>query len=127
MGELATAQPVAFVLTADRAISKPFYEHTLGLRYVEENPFAVVFELAGAVLRLTTVPGYKPHPHTVLGWEVPDVVATVQGLKAKGVDCKIYEGFGQDELGLWTSPDGKTKLAWFADPEGNILSVAQHI
>ncbi len=60
------------------------------------------------------------------GWEVPDMTRAVQALHAKGVVMTIYEGFGQDALGIWTSPDGKTKVAWFTDPDGNVLSLAQH-
>jgi hypothetical protein len=64
--------------------------------------------------------------HTVLGWEVKDIVAEVKALGAKGVKFQVYEGFGQDELGIWNSPDGRAKLAWFLDADGNNLSLAQH-
>lgn len=121
------ATPVAFVLTRDRAATLPFYRDTLGLKLKSEDPFAAVFDLGGgAELRLTTVPGHTPSPHTVLGWEVADIRAAMAGLKARGVAFRIYEGFGQDADGVWTAPGGARKICWFDDPEGNNLSLAGH-
>ena len=76
-------------------------------------------------LRLTEVPDHKPSPHPVLGWEVPDIEAAVDALTAKGVAFAIYEGMGQDARGIWTSPDGAAKVAFFSDPDGNGLSLTQ--
>jgi catechol 2,3-dioxygenase-like lactoylglutathione lyase family enzyme len=84
-----------------------------------------VFDLNGVMLRITTIKDHQPSKHTVLGWEVKDIVAEVKALKAKGVAFQTYEGFGQDELGIWNSPDGKARVAWFLDPDGNNLSFAQ--
>lgn len=121
----AAARPVAFVLTADRARTKPFYADVLGLELIAEEDFGVVFDLgSGATLRLTDMADHAPGPHTVMGWEVPDIRAAMADLRAKGVSFEIYEGFGQDEDGVWSFQD--THLAWFNDPEGNNLSLAQH-
>lgn len=121
----ATARFQAFVMTADRARTLPFYRDVLGLALTGEDDFAATFALGGgAELRLTTHKGWEPHPHTVVGWEVPDIDAAVADLAANGVACEIYEGFGQDEHGIWRM--GGTALAWFKDPDGNVLSVAQH-
>jgi catechol 2,3-dioxygenase-like lactoylglutathione lyase family enzyme len=125
MGPLTTAKAIAFVLTRDRALSKPFYADILGLRLLSEDDFAVVFDLNGINLRLTDVADHVAFAHPVLGWQVPDIVATAQALQAKGVVFTIYPGFGQDALGIWTSPDGATKVNWFADPEGNVLSMTE--
>jgi catechol 2,3-dioxygenase-like lactoylglutathione lyase family enzyme len=120
-----TASPVTFVLTADRSRTLPFYRDVLGLPLLREDDFAATFDLAsGATLRLTDIKNHTPAPHTVLGWEVADIRAAMAALRAKGVKFEIYEGFGQDEEGVW-SFDG-THLAWFNDPEGNNLSLAQH-
>ena len=121
----AAAAPVAFILTADRAVTQPFYADVLGLKLIAEEDFGVVFDLgSGATLRLTDLKDHAPGPHTVMGWEVPDIRAAMADLRAKGVRFEIYEGFGQDEEGVWSFQD--TKLAWFNDPEGNNLSLAQH-
>lgn len=122
---LADARPVAFIITRDRKVSETFYGETLGLRRLPGDDFAAVFDLAGVKLRLTEVPDHAASAHPVLGWEVPDIVATVEALTAKGVDFTIYEGMGQDALGIWTSPDGTARVAFFADPDGNGLSLTQ--
>lgn len=71
------------------------------------------------------MPDHRPSAHPVLGWQVPDIEAAVEALAARGVDMNVYEGMGQDDLGIWTSPDGKAKVAFFNDPDGNGLSLTQ--
>ncbi len=122
---LADARPIAFIITRDRKSAERFYEETLGLRRLPGDAFAAVFDLAGAKLRLTEVPDHQPSPHPVLGWQVPDIEAAVRELAGRGVDMNIYEGMGQDDLGIWTSPDGKARVAFFNDPDGNGLSLTQ--
>jgi predicted enzyme related to lactoylglutathione lyase len=120
-------KPVTFVLCVDRHALKSFYVDVLGLEFVNDNGYAAMFRLGGGgMLGLTTVQDWKPGPHTVMGWEVADIRATLANLKAAGVKPMIYEGFGQDIDGIWTSPDGKAHIVWFNDPEGNNLSLTQH-
>lgn len=126
MGTLSSSGVVTFVLTRDREASKAFYTDTLGLTFVADDPFATVLEMNGAILRIVPIDNHQAGPHPILGWEVPDIAATIRALVARGVTMTIYEGFGQDALGVWTSPDGKAKVAWFNDPDGNVLSLAQH-
>lgn len=122
---LADARPVAMIITRDRKVAEPFYGETLGLRRLPGDDFAAVYELAGAMLRLTEVPDHEPSGHPVLGWEVADIEAMVAALADKGVTMNIYPGMGQDERGIWTSPDGAAKVAFFSDPDGNGLSLTQ--
>lgn len=122
---LANARPVAFIITRDRRVAEAFYRDTLGLLQLPGDPFAAVFDMAGIPLRVTEVPGHVASAHPVLGWQVADIAATVRALGAKGVTMTIYEGMGQDDLGIWTSPDGNAKVAFFADPDGNGLSLTQ--
>lgn len=122
---LSDAKPVCFVLAADLPKARSFYTETLGLTETGEDPFAVSYDLVGTALRLTKVDGHQPNPHTVLGWMVTDIEATIDAMKAKGVAFAVYEGFGQDERGIWTDPGSGTKIAWFHDPEGNNLSLTQ--
>ncbi len=121
----AAAKVATFIVTRDRAVAKTFYGETLGFKQIHEDDFAVVFDLNGTKLRISTVKDHKPPMHTVLGWEVPDIVSAVKTLKAKGVTFNIYEGFNQDDLGIWTPPGSTSKVAWFLDPDGNNLSLAQ--
>ncbi|MDP2260329.1 MAG: VOC family protein [Caulobacter sp.] len=126
MDGLASAKVVTFILTGDRAASKAWYMDVLGLPLIADDPFASVLTMNGAVLRIVHIDGYEAGAHPVLGWEVADIAAAIETLVSRGVTMTIYEGFGQDALGVWTSPDGKAKVAWFNDPDGNVLSLAQH-
>jgi catechol 2,3-dioxygenase-like lactoylglutathione lyase family enzyme len=117
---------VTFILTADATRAKAFYRDTLGLKYLSEDPFAVSFDVNGILLRLTTIEGHKPAPHTVLGWNVPDIHKTTADLAHAGVPLEKYAYLDQDENGIWTAPDGAAKVGWFKDPEGNVLSISQH-
>lgn len=123
---LLSANPVAFILTADRTRAKPFYAGALGLPILSEDDFAVTFDLGeGMTIRLTDLPGHKGAEHTVLGWGVADIAASAAELRAKGVTFRIYEGFGQDADGIWSPPGGGARVAWFTDPDGNVLSLTQ--
>jgi catechol 2,3-dioxygenase-like lactoylglutathione lyase family enzyme len=122
---LASSKVVSFVATADAARAKAFYRDVLGLRMISEDGFAVVFDAHGTMLRVVTVRDVVLAPYTVLGWEVDDITVTVRDLAAGGVQFERYDGLKQDELGIWSAPGG-AKVAWFKDPDGNVLSVSQH-
>ena len=123
MGILEAAKLVAIVCTRDRGRAAKFYRDRLGLRMKLEDDYAVVFDVSGIDLRVSTVPDFTPHEHTVLGFSVPDVAAAVKALREKGVTCNIYKGFNQDELGIFSLPNSALRVAWFNDPDGNVLSV----
>jgi catechol 2,3-dioxygenase-like lactoylglutathione lyase family enzyme len=115
---------VAFAPTTDAARAVAFYRDTLGLALISQDGFAAVFDAHGTILRVTSVPKpLTPQPFTVLGWKVPDIPAAVEGLAAAGVKFERYMD-AQDELNIWTAPGG-TKVAWFKDPDGNILSLSE--
>ena len=122
----ASAQPVCFVLTAARAKSKPFYAEVLGLRLLGEDDHAATFDLGNRTpMRLTELPGHKAVGATVLGWHVADIHGAVRELVAQGVVFNRYDGFGQDDDGVWQSPGSGASVAWFNDPDGNVLSLTQ--
>ena len=123
MGILEAASPAVVICTRDRARATAFYRDTLGLILAHEDNFAAVFKSGGITLRVSTVKDFTPHEHTILGFRVPDVTATVSALREKGVTFNIYEGFTQDELGILTVPGAAFRVAWFKDPDGNVLSV----
>lgn len=117
---------IAFVSIVDVERAKQFYRDTLGLRLVsEEPPFALVFEAHGIMLRLGMAKELPPPRGTVLGWQVPDIIAAVKDLERAGVRFERYDSVRQDDLGIWTTPSG-AKVAWFKDPDGNILSLSEH-
>jgi sugar phosphate isomerase/epimerase len=88
-----------------------------------EDEYAIVFDVGGIDLRVSIVPDFTPHEHTVLGFGVPDVASVVKALRENGVMSNIYKGFNQDELGIFSLPDSALRVAWFKDPDGNVLSV----
>lgn len=124
---LGTMDIVAFVPTLNPATARAFYEGLLGLRFVSEDAFAVVFDSNGVMVRIanvSSVDGFSPAPFTILGWLVDDIAGTVKALDKKGVKFMRLPGMEQDQLAVWSSPSG-AKVAWFKDPDGNVLSVTQ--
>jgi catechol 2,3-dioxygenase-like lactoylglutathione lyase family enzyme len=121
---LGSSELVAFVATTDLDRARAFYGGVLGLPVVEESPFACVFDAHGTQLRVTPVTEIRPAPYTVLGWAVDDIAATVRALGAAGVSFERFPGMEQDALGVWAAPSG-ARVAWFADPDGNVLSLTQ--
>ena len=119
-----TGTPVTYVYVTDRARALAFYRETFGLEIRSSDDFGDFLGLNGAMLRVTVIADHKPYPHPVLGWDVADIVSAVRELGERGVAMSIYEGMGQDELGIWTAPDGG-KLAFFSDPDGNVLTLSQ--
>jgi catechol 2,3-dioxygenase-like lactoylglutathione lyase family enzyme len=115
---------VAFAATCDAVRAKKFYRDALGLPLVSEDEFALVFDAAGTMLRVTRVLEVATAKYTVLGWQVRDIVKTAKGLKRANVTFERYPGMQQDEIGVWTAPSG-AKVAWFKDPDGNTLSITQ--
>ena len=122
---LATSPIVAFVATSDPSRAKAFYRDVLGLLLISEDEYALVFDAHGTMLRVAIAGEIVLAPYTVLGWQVEDIDATVRGLAAKDVKFERYPWMEQDNLGIWSAPSG-AKVAWFKDPDGNLLSVSQH-
>lgn len=125
---LANNSPIAFIPTTRPGAAREFYEKTLQLRFESADDFAAVFSIGpepGIMLRVTTVPELTPVGFTIFGWQVRDIVASVNELSDKGIEFVRYGFLEQDERGIWNAPGG-TKIAWFHDPDGNALSISQH-
>ena len=116
--------PVSFITTVNAEAARKFYESTLGLKFISDEQFALLFDLNGHWLRVAIADEFEPANHTVLGWNVIDIASTVKDLVARGVIFEAFEGMPQDEYGIWDSPSG-AKVAWFKDPDGNCLSLTQ--
>jgi predicted enzyme related to lactoylglutathione lyase len=112
-----------FIPTVKPQDAKAFYRDTLGLTFLGEDDYGIEFDSGGALLRVITVRELIPHEFTVLGWNVKDIEATIDMLVIRGVTFQKYD-FINDERGIWTSPNN-SKVAWFKDPDGNVLSVSQ--
>lgn len=117
---------IAFVPVVDVERARHFYAETLGLQFLsEERPFALVFNANGVMLRLVIAKEIPPRFGTALGWRVGDIASVVAELSTAGVTFERYPGMPQDQLGIWIAPTG-AKVAWFKDPDGNVLSISEH-
>jgi predicted enzyme related to lactoylglutathione lyase len=116
---------VAFAATSDPSRAVRFYEQTLGLRLRSDDEFAIVFDAENVELRIQKVEHFTPQPFTVLGWQVADIDATAASLGQAGISFERYEWLDQDDRGVWNAPSG-ARVAWFKDPDGNLLSVSQY-
>lgn len=123
---LGSSPVVAFAAAADLGRAREFYERVLGLPVAQHDDFACVLDANGTMLRITAVSEVARPGYTVLGWRVTDITAAVRDLAAKGVTFLRYDGMDQDDDGIWTAPGGD-KIAWFTDPDGNILSLTQFL
>ena len=123
--DLTAAKPTVFLATSNAKASRKFYSETLGLTLELDDEYALVYQISGTELRISKVPNHQPLPFTVLDWQVSSIDEAYELLVAKGVGFVVFEGMGQDDRGVWSSGDGKAKILWFKDPDGNVLSVSQ--
>ena len=123
---LGTTRIIGFVPTKDKQRARAFYEGVLVLGFVKDDGFALVLNANGTMVRISEAPQYTPAQFTILGWEVTGIERVVAELRGKGVQFEKYGFIEQDDLGIWTAPTGD-KVAWFKDPDGNVLSVSQHV
>ncbi|MBV8807607.1 MAG: VOC family protein [Acidobacteriaceae bacterium] len=122
---LESAKIIGFLLTKDYDQARAFYEGKLGFQFISLDQFALVMKVGGHMIRIVKVPDFSPLRSTVLGWEVEDIEAVSAWLQKQGVALEKYPFIQDQELGIWTAPTGD-KVAWFKDPDGNVLSVSQH-
>jgi catechol 2,3-dioxygenase-like lactoylglutathione lyase family enzyme len=123
---LVQADLLAFIPTVDADRARRFYVDTLGLTFVSDDHFAMTIRTGKTDIRVTRMEAFNPAPYTILGWKVPDIEAAVNQFAAAGVVFERYPFLEQNESGVWSSPDGLAKVAWFKDPDGNVLSLSQH-
>lgn len=121
---LADKELKAFVPTVKPNEAKSFYKDILGLKLLSEDNYALEFDANGTLLRVTIVQDLKPRPFTILGWNVDNILSVIKQLNDKNIFCEQYDFLKQDDMGIWTSPNG-SKVAWFKDPDGNVLSLTQ--
>lgn len=118
----ATLQPM--LATARPDLARGFYRDTLGLTLTSEDMFALIFAVGAGEVRIAKAPTVTPSLYAVMGFIVEDIASIVAGLTAKGVAFERYGFLAQDATGVWTAPGG-AQVAWFRDPDGNLLSLTQ--
>jgi catechol 2,3-dioxygenase-like lactoylglutathione lyase family enzyme len=116
---------IGFIPTKDLQKARAFYEGVLGLRFVVDDGFAAVFDANGIMIRVVKAGNFTPVQYTVLGWQVKQIENVVRTLQQRGLSFERFGFFKQDDLGIWTAPNGD-RVAWFKDPDGNTLSVSEH-
>jgi catechol 2,3-dioxygenase-like lactoylglutathione lyase family enzyme len=121
---LGTSPVIAFLATSSPERARAFYEDTIGLRLVADEPFAIVFDAHGTMLRIQKAEQVSVAPYTALGWHVPDIRVAVRDLRERGVALERYGFLDQDADGIWHAPGG-AKIAWFKDPDGHTLSLTE--
>src|SRR5215475_12490496 len=114
----------AFLATTDASRARAFYEGVLGLRFVSDDPFALVYDVQGTELRIQKVERFTPQPHTALGWSVASLEAVMREIVARGGVFERYPSLAQNEAGVWQAPSG-VRIAWIKDPDGNVLSFSE--
>jgi catechol 2,3-dioxygenase-like lactoylglutathione lyase family enzyme len=117
---------VGFLTTTDYEKARAFYEDKLGFEFVSLDQFALALRAGKNMIRITKAETFQPAQGTVLGWEVDDVKAVVLWLSSRGVLTEKYGFVPDQELGIWTVPSGD-QVAWFKDPDGNVLSLSHHV
>ncbi|MGC2164094.1 MAG: VOC family protein [Silvibacterium sp.] len=122
---LSESEVMGFIPTKDAAQARAFYEGKLGLRFISDDDFALVVESRGTFIRISKVKEFAVAPFTILGWRVQNIEDEVKNLSARGVSFQRFPGLPQNDLGIWASPTG-ARIAWFQDPDGNVLSLSQH-
>ena len=125
---LSDATPMGFIAVSDYDKARAFYEGVLGLQVHGQDNFALVLRSGSTLIRMAKPPELVVAPYTIFGWQVVNVDDKVFGLTAKGVKFELYEFLGEAQTphGVWTAPSGD-KVAWFKDPDGNLLSLSQHV
>ncbi len=123
---LRDAATIGFIPTANAEVARSFFEETLGLEFVADTPVALVFGVGGGVLRVVRLDEFTPVSYTIFGWEVEDISAKARELARRGVEIARYDFMAQDADGVWTAPGGD-RVLWFRDPDGNTLSLSEHV
>ena len=122
---LASSKVIGFVPTRDSVKARSFYEGKLGFQFVSDDMFALVVRAGETMIRIAKTKDFTPAPYTVLGWEVSSIEETAAWLQQRGITFEKYPFVQDQQLGIWTAPSGD-KVAWFKDPDGNVLSLSQH-
>jgi len=123
---LTSAKMIGFVPTMDSTRAREFYEKMLGFQFVSDDQFALVMRAGDNMVRIAKAEKFTPAQYTVLGWEVTKIEDEVRALAARGVVFEKYPFVQDKKTGIWTTPNGD-KVAWFKDPDGNVLSLSEHV
>jgi catechol 2,3-dioxygenase-like lactoylglutathione lyase family enzyme len=121
---LADAEIVSLIPSFKHDEARAFYVEILGFELTHEDGFGMAFNVGGRTLRRSKVrEAYTPYPFSVLGIRVDDIDGEMKVLAEKGVTFEGYDALEQDARGVWQVQGGGPRLAWFKDPDGNLLGL----
>jgi catechol 2,3-dioxygenase-like lactoylglutathione lyase family enzyme len=123
---LGASRLQTIVWTSRPAEAERFYGNVLGLPLNGRSHGALLYDVGGSELRVSPVPATAPSPHTVVGFAVADLDAVMAALMARGVQWERFPGLPQDGSGVLRTSEG-ARVAWFRDPDGNLLSLVQYV
>jgi catechol 2,3-dioxygenase-like lactoylglutathione lyase family enzyme len=123
MGMFTNTKAFSGFAVDDVEKAREFYEGTLGVKVTEENGLLTLHIAGDRPTLVYPRPDHTPAEYTILNFPVDEVEQAVDELSARGVQFERYEGFEQDEKGIFRG--GGPLIAWFKDPAGNVLSVIQ--
>ncbi len=120
---LGTRNAVANLAVSDLDRARRFYTDTLGLKQVDsEGDELVVFQSGDSNINVYRSEFAGTNEATAVTWEVDDIDAEVNSLKSKGVMFEHYDMPDLEVKGdVHVGED--MKIAWFKDPDGNILNI----
>jgi catechol 2,3-dioxygenase-like lactoylglutathione lyase family enzyme len=114
----------------DRA--RAFYRDKLGLEPAEERPGGLRYVVGRSEFALFASGGRSPGAFTQMAIQVRDIEATVQRLRARGLEFEDYETPGlrtrdgiAEVQGNYPSKGSGERTAWFHDSEGNLIALGQ--
>src|SRR5258708_5289684 len=121
---LGTSMVVATIPVTDLDRSKRFYQETLGLKSLWENPASVRFGCGDGTQISIFRRGPSKADHTLSHFEVSDIEAVVRELEERGVAFIDYAEGPLQTTGH-IAQMGPARGAWFRDPDGNVLGLRQ--
>jgi len=120
---LGDTNAVANVAVRNLETAKKFYEDTIGLKPIDsEGDELIVFKSGNSTINVYRSQYAGTNKATAVTWMLDDVEGAVRMLKAKGVKFEHYDLPGMSRQGDMHICGGM-KVAWFKDPDGNILNI----
>ena len=120
---LSSKDAVANLAVKDLDVATDFYRNTLGLKPVHrEGAELVVFQSGQSSINVYRSEYAGTNKATAVTWTVDNVDEEVKALRNKGVVFEHYDMPGMTRQGD-VHIGGDMKVAWFKDPDGNILNV----
>ncbi len=117
--------PLRFTIPVnDVERARAFYEQALGFSAGQHGAGGILYPSADGYFALVKTPAPAQVNHSIMTWLVPDITASVAGLKANGIAFEEYDFPGLKTVNSIATL-GPDQVAWFKDSEGNLLALAQ--